>query len=93
MKKQYSKPEIIIEDLQMAQSIAIACSGVGPGGDGGSIGSATHADRSSCGWKTGISVYWTESTADCNDHVGLDFELDGYCYHNSTTGLSIFSSI
>ena len=44
MKKEYSKPGIIIEDFQMAQSIAIACSGVGPGGDGGTIGSATHAD-------------------------------------------------
>ena len=93
MKKQYSKPGIIIEDFQMAQSIAIACSGVGPGGDGGTIGSATHADRGICGWKTGTSVYWTSSTIDCNDKVGLEFEVEGYCYHNSITGISMFSSI
>ena len=93
MKKQYSKPGIINEDFQMSQNIALACAGVKPGGSGGTLGNATHADRGSCGWDTGGSIYWTSSEHGCNDIVDLEFEVGGYCYHNSTTGLSMFSSI
>ena len=93
MKKQYSKTGIIIEDFQIAQNIAIACSGVKPGGSGGTLGSANHADRGSCGWNVGGSIYWTSKETRCNDIVGAEFEVDGYCYHNSTTGLSMFSSM
>lgn len=93
MKKQYSKPGIIIEDFKVSESIALPCSGVGSGGDAGSIGNATHADRSVCGWNVGGYVYWTGTNTGCNNIVGLEFEIDGYCYHNSTLGLPMFSSM
>lgn len=94
MKKQYSKPGIIIEDFEMSESIAIACEGVGPGGVGGSLGDATHASKDVCGWNVGGFIYWTSTTNGCNRIRDINYNIDDtYCYHNPTAGLSIFSSI
>lgn len=93
MKKQYSKPGIIIEEFKMAESIAVACAGVGPGGDGGSLGNATHASKNSCGWNVGGVVYWTDPQYTCNEIRGIDAVINKYCYNNPVAGMSIFSSI
>ena len=92
MKKQYSKPGIIIEEFKMAESIAVACAGVGPGGDGGSLGNATHSSKGSCGWNVGGIVYWTAAPT-CNEIREIDYVLNKYCYNNPVAGMSIFSSI
>lgn len=93
MKKQYSKPGIIIEEFKMAESIAVACAGVGPGGDGGSLGNATHASKLTCGWNVGGFVYWTSAEHGCNEIRDKDYVLNKYCYNNPVAGNSIFSSM
>lgn len=92
MKKQYSKPGIIIENFQMSESIAVACEGVEPGGNGGSLGYATYADKKTCGWNTGGFVYWI-SEPTCDRIREEDANVNGWCYHNPTAGFSIFSSM
>lgn len=93
MKKQYSKPGIIIEEFKMAESIAVACEGVEAGGHGGSLGDATYSSKYSCGWRVGSYVYWTSTDNGCNLIRDENYVLNKYCYNNPVAGMSIFSSI
>lgn len=89
MKKQYSKPGIIIEDFRLSQNIASCWSE--PGGN--SLGKPSHWDKSSCGWDMGNMIVWTTSTKDCTSFdIPADGEIDGVCYNNPSGGNSIFSS-
>lgn len=91
MKKQYSKPGIIIEDFRLAESIA-GCNAK-PGGTGSTVGSSNHYDKLTCGWDTGVFVYWTSPEAKCNKIVPENFPLEGVCYNNSAGGNVIYNSL
>lgn len=91
MKKQYSKPGIIIEDFRLAESIA-GCNSK-PGEAGSTVGYSNHYDKLTCGWVIGGLVYWTSPDAKCNKIVGEDFPVEGVCYNNSNGGNVIYNSL
>lgn len=87
-KRPYQKPRMLVESLQMAQSIANDCSGVGDSNDG---------SAQTCSWSDGApgvaEVYFANETAGCQTLiVGDSFDFGVVCYNNPTAGLSIFGS-
>ena len=87
MKKQYSKPGIIIEDFAIAQSIAASCGAINTG-----WGVPGQADKSSCGWDIGGVILWVGESNGCSEEIKEDAEGFGVCYHSYDGEAKIFSS-
>lgn len=84
MKKQYSKPVIIIDDFTMAQNIATNC-----GNAGGN--KHNHADKFSCSWDIdGMTVFTDENI--CEYALEPDESFGDICYNNPDGGTSVFGS-
>lgn len=88
MKKQYSKPGIIIEDFIIAQNIA-SCGAVA---GGNSLGKPNHWTKTTCGWDMDGIIAFLEGTTICNYPVEEGTDFGGICYNNPGGGNSIFSS-
>lgn len=92
MKKQYSKPGIIIEEFVLAQNISAGCGAV-PGGN--TLGKPTHWGTNECGWDLNDGtncIIWVDGNGDCNFDWDPDVNFDGICYNNPGGGNSIFNS-
>lgn len=89
VKKQYTKPEIYVEEFKISQNIATAC-GV-PGG-GTSTGRPRYADGYSCAWDVNGWKIFIESTVCTDEQYGEDEPYDGMCYNNPVAGNSVFAS-
>lgn len=96
MKKQYSKPGIIVENFSISQNIATGC-----GAAHDSIwGSPNHWTKETCGWKNQWNqVLWYEKTI-CDNIIAKpdpdngipEGDVGGICYNNPVNGMTIFSS-
>lgn len=88
MKKQYSKPGIIIEDFTLSQHIA-SC-GVPHESQ---LGSPKHWSKTSCAWQDmyGRDLF-IESMTVCTKPVAEDGEVNGICYNNPSGLVTIFGS-
>lgn len=90
LKKEYSKPGIIIEEFRISQNISDSC-GV-PGG-GTSTGRPRYADRFNCAWDVNGWLVFTEGNNKCvNDQYGKDEPYGDLCYNNPVAGHSVFAS-
>lgn len=90
MKKQYSKPGIVIEEFKLSQNISTAC---GAPGGGSSLGRPRYADGLSCAWEVGDMNIFVSANLKCVD-IGLDDgeDYDGICYNNPTPNNGVFAS-
>ncbi|WP_415990422.1 hypothetical protein [Intestinibacter bartlettii] len=81
MKKQYSKPGIIIDDFSITQNIA-SC-----GYAGGS--QYNHSNPEKCTWKEGDAIIFSSNFIDCI--VGLEpgTGLDGIICYNNPDGVHV----
>ncbi|MBE5957110.1 MAG: hypothetical protein E7253_11765 [Lachnospiraceae bacterium] len=89
MKKEYTKPVIILENFSMTQSIAHNC------GDNLIFDYATLKYKGSCGWDDGSGVVlFTSANTACT--FADDDESDNLpgtaCYNNPEGGFNIFNS-
>lgn len=90
MKKQYSKPGIIIEDFAIAQNIAAGCGAITNPNKWGWPG---HANRGVCGWHDGLDIIWAAKPMCTEDGITkIDAIVGGLCYHNPSDEMNIFSS-
>lgn len=82
MKKQYSKPGIIIEDFKIVESISAGC---------GKTDGANHSEGD-CGWRfDSETVIWTDALANkCN--LIWDPTYEDVCYNNPEGLIKAFSS-
>lgn len=89
MKKQYSKPGIIIENFRIAEHIA-TCEGVK---HSNSWGSPQQWSKTTCAWldMRGMSLF-IEGMDPCTKPVDPDGDVGGFCYNNPANGYSIFGS-
>ena len=85
MKKQYSKPGIIIEDFAIAQNIASNC-----GNAGGHR--HTHAYQDVCTWMVEDVAVFTDSNFNCEIPIMPGERFEDICYNNPDGGISIFGS-
>lgn len=85
MKKQYSKPGIIIEDFAIAQNIALNC-----GNAGGN--KHTHADGLECAWKEQNITVFAEGNIRCLIQLSPGERYEDICYHNPSGKFSVFGS-
>ena len=90
MKKQYSKPGIVIEEFKIAQNISLAC-GAPPGGS--TLGRPRYADGAYCAWQSGDLNIFIKGNTKCTD-VDLDEGEDyfGICYNNPTPNTGGFAA-
>lgn len=89
MKKQYSKPGIIIENFNLSQNIAAGCNAAHE-----SIwGSPNYADKSSCGWRDQWGgILWVDEKKCDNLQESIDTPVGAICYDNPAGGMSVFNS-
>ena len=89
MKKEYSKPGIIIEDFNLCQNIAGGCGAAHES----NWGSPTHWNKTSCGWSDGVDIIWA-AVPPCTEEglTDVDADFDGICYNHPSNGMTIFSS-
>lgn len=86
MKKKYIQPRAQVEYFTLSQSIAAGCGAFNPEG---TLGTPTHGDKNSCGWKTGNFIAWMDDSI-CDFPTGDEFQ--GVCYNNPNGGQTIFAS-
>ena len=88
MKKEYSKPGIIIEDFSIAQNIARNCimqGGVRPEDN-------NHSDEDTCIWSVeGVFVFSTKNGS-CYKKIAPGQKFGEICYNNPAGGKIIFGS-
>jgi len=89
MKKQYSKPGILIESFNISQNISSGCNST-PGGS--SLGHVNHWSKTTCGWQSGNLSWWLEGNTKCIIPLGEEDDINGICYNNPSGGNTIFSS-
>ena len=85
MKKEYSKPGIIIEDFALVQNVAGNC--------GNTQKKYTYADKYHCAWDTGSSfgtVFTVETI--CQNVLGENEKYEAECYNNPGGMYTIFNS-
>lgn len=87
MKKQYSKPGIIIEDFAMSQNIAGNC-----GNQNGPDRKYTYADKYQCAWDMGGGKTIFTATGICQKVVGKNDKYEEECYNNPGGMYTIFNS-
>lgn len=89
MKKQYSKPGIIIEDFRISQHIA-SC-GVPHQSQ---WGSPKHWSKTSCAWEGpfGEMLFSKGMVNICTDPIGPGDKVGEICYDNPEGGITIFGS-
>lgn len=90
MKKQYSKPGIVIEEFKLSQNISTAC---GAPGGGSTLGRPRYADGAYCAWEQGDMNIFIAANTKCTD-IGLDDNeiYDGLCYNTPTANNAAFAS-
>lgn len=89
MKKQYSKPGIIIEDFRLSEHIA-SCAGVN---HENSHGSPQHWSKDTCAWLDVYGSYlFVDGMQACTKPVDPNGDAGGFCYNNPENGYSIFGS-
>lgn len=94
MKKQYSKPGIIIEDFRVAEHIA-GCPGVK---HENYWGTPHQGSPTSCEWTEadGGKIFAIQTICKENYPETIDPEnpgsFDGYCYNGAASGMSVFGS-
>ncbi|MBE5956523.1 MAG: hypothetical protein E7253_08725 [Lachnospiraceae bacterium] len=87
MKKEYTKPVIILENFSMTQSIAHNC------GEALDFDLATLKYKSTCGWDDGSgNIIFTSSNSGCAFPDDTDSPEDLVCYNNPSGGYNIFNS-
>lgn len=89
MKKQYSKPGIIIENFSISQNIASGCNA-----DHESVwGSPNHWSKNDCGWKDQWgAILWMDEKICTLIQENLDTPVGAICYNNPEGGMVVFSS-
>ena len=89
MKKQYSKPGIIIEDFRISQHIA-SC-GVAHESQ---WGSPKQWSKTTCAWQGpfGEMLFSKQMTNICTDPIGPGDVVGEICYDNPEGGITIFGS-
>ena len=87
MKLPYTKPLVVIESYDMAQSISNNCGTT----SGSTLGKPNHGDKSTCGWDLGGTVLWAMDGM-CDWILGVDENWEGICYNNPNGGMTIFGS-
>lgn len=89
MKKQYSKPGIIIENFKISEQIA-TCQGVQ---HNNSWGSPQQWSKTTCAWLDNRGFYiFIEGMKDCTKPVDPEGEFFGICYNNPSGKYIIFGS-
>lgn len=92
MKKEYTKPGIIIESFEIAQNISAGCGAI-PGKNVGGMVNSSQAGV--CGWKdTGSrNIIWVGTTSNCTTDTPADSEIYLFCYNNpDSSKMRLFSS-
>lgn len=89
MKKQYSKPGIVIEEFKIAQNISLACAAP-PGGS--TLGRPRYADGAYCAWQVGNKYIFIEGNTKCTFPLDVGEDYDGICYNNPTPNNGVFAS-
>lgn len=91
MKKAYTKPQLLVEDFALTQTVASGC-GTSVYSTS-TLGHPNHWGRSTCGWDFGDGmILWVDSESSCSIPWGADDDFNGYCYNNPDGGISIFAS-
>lgn len=89
MKKQYSKPGIIIEDFRVAEHIA-SCDGVQ---HNNTWGSPQQWSKNTCAWlDTYGNALFIEEMQVCTAPVKENANVGGICYNNPSGLYTIFGS-
>lgn len=88
MKKEYSKPGIIIEDFNLIQNVSLGSCGITHETQ---FGSPTHWSNKTCGWDDGLDIFWVSAPA-CTKATPEDAVVNGVCYNNPAGGMNIFGS-
>lgn len=88
MKKNYTKPGIIIESFEIAQNIC-SCGAIAGGNN---LGRPNQWVKGACGWITQSNVIWVDAEMNCTFTVDEDAEGFGVCYNNPSEMNNIFSS-
>lgn len=86
MKKTYTKPALYAESFELAESIALTCTGTQPG-------ASTHWNSSTCAFKldsTGINTLFTIGTNGCTQTGYEDSSVN--CYNTLENNMAPFSS-
>lgn len=92
MRQTYMKPKMIVERFALSQSITASCAGVTPGMAFDPVGPQQWS-ASTCVWQSGsMQMFILNQNCSFGPEVGEEFEYEGYCYNNPTTGMSMFSS-
>lgn len=93
MKKEYFKPIVVIESFNLAQSIAVVCTGYQPGGN--DLGFANQRSYTICSFETGngLDVYFTDTNNDCTTKASDPNAIKYGCYNNVGDASQAFSSI
>ena len=91
MKKTYTKPNFSVEAFTLSQNIsACLCFQTGAGAGG----SATHADATSCAWRTNAGILFTDAAKGCVDIIAPELAELAYdfCYNNPSGDTAAFAS-
>lgn len=80
MKKEYSKPGIIIDDFSITQNIA-SCGNTG--------GQYNHSDPEGCEWKDADAIVFSETNANCKLGLEPGTGLDGIICYNNPDGVHV----
>lgn len=89
MKKQYSKPEIIIEDFRVTQHIA-SCAGIKHEND---IGTPLQWSKTSCAWQGPFGeMLFSTGMNKCTDPLGPKDKNEIICYNAPDGSIVIFGS-
>lgn len=86
MKRTYNKPAIVFEDFALNTNIAASCNGE----------KVTTSTQGSCGlpmYGIGFETIFLDGVLGCDLKVeDGSVEAGGYCYHNSSDLMGLFSS-
>ena len=92
MKKEYTKPGIIIESFEISQNISAGCGAI-PGKTVG--GKVNTSQVGVCGWQDNgsLNIIWVDDSK-CTTGTPADSEIYGFCYNNpdGTTIMKLFTS-
>lgn len=89
MKSKYVKPELIMENFSLCQSIASGCDGHGASA---TMGAPLYASKDVCAWDVGGLAVFSNDVFACFIKVGPNDSYNNYCYDNPNGGITIFTS-
>ena len=91
MKKEYTKPGIIIESFEISQNISAGCGAI-PGKTVG--GKVNTSQVGVCGWQNdgSLNIIWVGNTNKCTTDTPADSDIYGFCYNNPDGKTAVFGS-